>query len=84
MKKISPIKCKWNVMRYKEGWPSGFVEEKVAISVELDEDKLKKEIEDGGLHTVTMSKEQYETVFKPLFAEISRLNKEVRELNKES
>lgn len=78
---LKPIECKLTVMNYTEGWRDIYKIEKVAISIRKNEEDILKELEDNDRTTVTMYKEQYETIFEPLFEEIRKLNQQIKELN---
>lgn len=79
--KLKPIECKLTVMTYTEGWRGVCEFEKVAISVRQNEKDITEALEYNDRKTVSMTKEQYETIFEPLFEEIRELNKQIEELN---
>ena len=57
--------------------------EKIAISTHSKVKDIKKAIEDedyGDDNTVVLFKKQYDRIFAPLFAEIAKLNAQIREL----
>ena len=80
--KLNPIECKLTVMEYTEGWKDVCELEMVAISLRKDEKDILEAIEHNDDNkTVVMYKDQYETIFAPLFAEIRKLNQQIKELN---
>lgn len=79
--KLKPIECKLTIMTYTEGWKGVCEFEKVAISVRDNEKDITEALEYNDRKTVSMSKDQFETIFEPLFKEIGELNKQIRELN---
>ena len=61
----------------------GKKKKKIAISTHSKVKDIKKAIEDedyGDDNTVVLFKKQYDRIFAPLFAEISKLNAQIREL----
>lgn len=79
--KLKPIECKLTVITYTEGWKDVCEFKKVAISVRNNEKDITEALEYNDRKTVSMTKEQYETIFAPLFKEIRKLNQQIRELN---
>ena len=79
--KLKPIECKLTVMNYTEGWRDVCEFEKVAISVRKNEEDIFEALVHNDDKTVVMYKEQYETIFEPLFKEIRTLNQKIIELN---
>ncbi len=82
MKKLEPINCDINVLEYVTDYGS-LVEYSIAISTKETAKEINKEIIDNGENTITMTMKQYKNVLEPLFKEISNLNQQIRELNKE-
>ena len=79
--KLKPIECKIRVMTYTEGWKNVCEFEKVAISVRDNEKDIIKALEYNDRKTVSMTKEQYETSFEPLFNEIKELNRLINSMS---
>ena len=79
--KLKPIECKLKVMTYTESWRNVCEFEKVAISVRDNEKDIAESLEYNDRKTISMTNEQYETIFEPLFNEIHELNEKIRELN---
>ena len=79
---INPIPC--NIYTTQASYDYGGIKiEKVAISTHSKIKDIKRAIENedyGDDNTVVLFKKQYDRIFAPLFAEISRLNAQIREL----
>ena len=79
---INPIPC--NIYTTEASCEYGGIKiEKIAISTHSKVKDIKKAIEDEGYgddNTVVLFKKQYDRIFAPLFAEIAKLNAQIREL----
>lgn len=79
---INPIPC--NIYTTQASYDYGGIKiEKVAISTHSKIKDIKRAIENEDYsddNTVVLFKKQYDRIFAPLFAEISRLNAQIREL----
>ena len=79
---INPIPC--NIYTAEVSYDYRRIKiEKVAISTYSKMKDIKKAIEDedyGDDNTVVLFKKQYDRIFAPLFAEIAKLNAQIREL----
>ena len=79
---LNPIPC--NIHTAEASYEYGGIKiEKIAISTHSKVKDTKKVIEDedyGDDNTVVLFKKQYDRIFAPLFAEIAKLNAQIREL----
>lgn len=79
---LNPIPC--NIHTAEDSYEYGGIKiEKIAISTHSKVKDIKKAIEDedyGDDNTVVLFKKQYDRIFAPLFAEIAKLNAQIREL----
>ena len=79
---INPIPCNIHTAEVSYDY-RGIKIEKIAISTHSKVKDIKKAIEDedyGDDNTVVLFKKQYDRIFAPLFAEIAKLNAQIREL----
>ena len=79
---INPIPCNIHIAEVSYNY-RGIKIEKVAISTYTKMRGIKKAITDenyGDDNTVVLFKKQYDRIFAPLFAEIAKLNAQIREL----
>ena len=79
---INPIPCNIHTTKVSYDY-RGIKIEKIAISTHTKVKDIKKAIEDenyGDDNTVVLFKKQYDRIFAPLFAEIAKLNAQIREL----
>lgn len=86
MSTLNPISCGINVVEFKKRYGESFSESYVAITTLQDEKEIEKHLkaENYTSNIVVMSKEQYKTIFDPLFKNISKCNDEIRKfLNEE-
>ena len=79
---LNPIPCNIHTTEASYDY-RGIKIEKIAISTHSKVKDIKKAIEDedyGDDNTVVLFKKQYDRIFAPLFAEIAKLNAQIREL----
>lgn len=79
---LNPIPCNIHTAEVFYDY-KGIKIEKIAISTHTKVKDIKKAIEDedyGDNNTVVLFKKQYDRIFAPLFAEIAKLNAQIREL----
>ena len=79
---INPIPCNIHTTEASYDY-RGLKIKKIAISTHSKVKDIKKAITDenyGDGNTVVLFKKQYDRIFAPLFAEIAKLNAQIREL----
>lgn len=79
---LNPIPCNIHTAEVSYDY-RGIKIEKIAISTHSKMKDIKKAIENedyGDDNTVVLFKKQYDRIFAPLFAEIAKLNSQIREL----
>ena len=79
---LNPIPCNIHTAEASYDY-RGIKIEKIAISTHSKVKDIKKAIEKedyGDDNTVVLFKKQYDRIFAPLFAEIAKLNAQIREL----
>lgn len=82
---INPIHCNIHTAEFSYNY-GGIKIRKIAISTHSKIKDIKRAIENedyGDDNTVVLFKKQYDRIFAPLFAEIARLNAQIRELKGE-
>lgn len=82
MSALLPIPCNIYIVEFEKQYNESLSESCIAITTLKNQEETKKRLkeEDYTSEIVVMSKSQYETIFEPLFIDITSLNKKIREL----
>lgn len=82
MSAFQPIPCNIYVVEFEKQYSESLFGSFVAITTLKNQEEINKRLkeEDYSPEIVVMSKSQYETIFEPLFIDITNLNKKIREL----
>lgn len=82
MSTLLPIPYNIYIVEFEKQYNESLSEPCIAITSLKNQEEIKKRLkkEDYTPEIVVMSKSQYETIFKPLFNDITKLNQKIREL----
>lgn len=81
---LNPIPCNLFVVSYTEKW-KGVEFHRVILTTNKDMNETIRKAKEGedDPNSIRMTKTQYENTLAPLFKNISQLNQQIRELQKE-
>ena len=82
MSTFQPIPCNIYVVEFEKQYSESLFGSFIAITTLKNREEINKRLkeEDYTPEIVVMSKSQYETIFEPLFNDITSLNKKIKEL----